>query len=143
MKFDIIVMNPPYQEQKEGFKKTQTLWDKFVIKTIDNLIDGGYLVAVHPSGWRNVDGKFKVIQNIIKSKELIYLEVHNTNDGLKTFKCHTTYDFYCLKNSNRRDNFLTTIKCMDGKTEVVDISEMEFIPNGMFKEIFSLVAKKN
>lgn len=138
-KFDIIVMNPPYQTLKEGNRKSQPLWDKFVIKTISQLIDSGYLVAVHPDSWRRVDGDFKSIGNLIRSKQITYLEVHNTDDGVKTFGVHTTYDFYCLHNTPT--TMVTKIKCMDGTTQRIDISKMEFIPNGMFKEFEKLLAK--
>jgi hypothetical protein len=133
-------MNPPYQELKEGNKKSQALWDKFVIKTVGQLVEGGYLVAVHPSGWRNVDGVFKNVQNLLKSKQLLYLEVHNTDDGIKTFGATTTYDFYCLHNV--ANTMFTKIKCQDGTIERVGISKLEFIPNGMYKEIFNLIAKE-
>lgn len=138
-KFDVIVMNPPYQELKEGNTKSQALWNKFVIKTIDQLVEGGYLVAVHPSGWRDVDGDFKKIQNIFKSKQLSYLEVHSKKDGIKTFGAGTPYDFYCLHNVP--NTMFTKIKCEDGTTERVDISKMEFIPNGMYKTFEKLIAK--
>lgn len=138
-KFDICVMNPPYQELKEGNKKSQALWDKFVIKSINQLVEGGYLVAVHPSGYRNVDGIFKNIQILLKSKQLMYLEVHSKKDGMKTFGASTPYDFYCLHNVP--NTMFTKIKCEDGKVERVDISKMEFIPNGMFKDFEKLIAK--
>jgi len=138
-KFDVIVMNPPYQELKEGNKKSQPLWNKFVIKTVEQLVEGGYLVAVHPSGWRNVDGVFKNVQNLLKSKQLLYLEIHNVNDGIKTFGAATRYDFYCLHNIH--NTMFTKIKCQNGNVERVDLSKMEFIPNGMYKEINKLIAK--
>jgi Eco57I restriction-modification methylase len=139
-KFDVIVMNPPYQEQKEGNRKTQTLWDKFIFKTIENLNEGGYLTAVHPSGWRNVDGMFKDIQKLLRSKQILYLEFHNEKDGLKTFGAETRYDFYCLQNVSCTLN--TKVKCQDGKIERVDISKLEFIPNGMF-DLFKKCLPKN
>jgi hypothetical protein len=138
-KFDVIVMNPPYQNLVEGNKKSQALWDKFVIKTVSQLVDGGYLVAVHPSGWRNVDGMFKKIQNLLKSKQLLYLEIHDVKDGQKTFRASTPYDFYCLHNVP--NTMFTKIKCVDGTIEFRDISKMEFIPNGMFEEFEKLFAK--
>jgi hypothetical protein len=139
-KFDVIVMNPPYQEQKEGNTKTQPLWDKFVIKTISQLIDGGYLVAVHPSGWRNVDGMFKNVQTLLRSKQMLSLEIHDQKDGMKNFNgAITRYDFYCLHNVP--NTMFTKIKCQDGTTERVDISKMEFIPNGMFGAIQKLLPK--
>lgn len=141
-KFDVIVMNPPYQQFfAEQNKKSVPLWDKFVVKSISQLIEGGYLVAVHPDSWRRVDGDFKLIGNLMRSKQITYLEVHNTDDGVKTFGVHTTYDFYCLHNVP--NTMFTKIKCMDGTTQRVDISKMEFIPNGMFKEFEKLIAKGN
>jgi len=140
-KFDIIVMNPPYQELKVGFKKSQPLWDKFVIKAVSDLIEGGYLVAVHPSGWRNISGVFKNVQNLLKNKQVLYLEIHDADNGAKTFGAKTRYDFYCLHNVPCVSN--TKIKCQDGSIEIADISKMEFIANGMFKQIQKLIAKNN
>ena len=143
-KFDVVVMNPPYQEQKPGNKKTQTLWDKFVTKVVEqSLVEEGYLVAVHPSGWRNVDGLFKNTQLLLRSKQILSLEMHNISDGLKTFGAETRYDFYCVKNIDNKGSFITKIKCQDGKIERTNLSKMEFIPNGMFNIIQSLFAKEN
>jgi len=138
-KFDVIVMNPPYNNGSSN--KSNVLWDKFVFKTIDNLNDGGYLVAVHPAGWRNIDGAYKTTQNLLKSKQITYLEIHNEKDGQKTFGATTRYDFYCLQNVPCSVN--TKIKCEDGTIERVDISKMEFIPNGMFKTYQKLLPKRD
>ena len=138
-KFDVIVMNPPYQTLKEGNRKSQPLWDKFVVKTISQLVEGGYLVAVHPERWRNVGKEFSSVGNLLKNKQILYLEIHDYADGLKTFNAKTKYDFYCLHNVP--NTMFTKIKCMDGTTQRVDISKMEFIPNGMFKEFEKLLAK--
>jgi len=139
-KFDVIVMNPPYQMLKEGNTNSQSLWDKFVIKAVTELVDGGYLVAVHPDGWRSVGKGFNKVKQVLKSKQMTYLEVHSQKDGLKTFGATTSYDFYCLHNVP--PTFNTKIKCLDGTTQRVDISKREFIPNGMFKEFDKLIAKK-
>jgi hypothetical protein len=142
-KFDIVVMNPPYQMQQEGFKKTQPLWNLFVKKVVEtSLIEDGYLVCVHPSGWRNIDGAFKNVQMLLKNRQMLYLEIHNADDGIKTFGAATRYDFYCIRNVENLGNFNTKIKCQDGTIERADLSKMEFIPNGMFNKIQKLIAKK-
>jgi hypothetical protein len=140
-KFDIIVMNPPYQELKEGNRKSQAIWNKFVIKTVDQLVESGYLVAVHPSGWRDVDGALKAIQTLLRSKQMLYLEIHNEKDGLKTFGAETRYDFYCLRNVP--NTMFTKIRCQDGTIERADLSKMEFIPNGMYKTFEKLIARND
>ena len=137
--FDVIVMNPPYQELKEGNRRSQALWDKFVIKTVSQLVEGGYLVAVHPDSWRGLGKGFNEVNSLMKSKQILYLEIHNKYDGIKTFGAGTTYDFYCLHNVPC--TMFTKIKCQDGTIERVDISKMDFVPNGMYKEFKKLLAK--
>jgi len=140
-KFDIVVMNPPYQELKDGNTKSQAIWDKFVLKAIDGLNEGGYLVAVHPDSWRGLGKAFNIVRNALKSKQMTYLELHNKFDGAKTFGAHTSYDFYCLHNVP--NTMSTKIKCQDGKIENADLSKMEFIPNGMFNKFQKLMSKKD
>ena len=141
MKFDVIVGNPPYQMQV-GPNKTETIWDKFVINSFKHLNDDGYLAFVHPSGWRNVDGKFKQIQNKILSKNLLYLEIHNEKDGLKTFGAETRYDWYVLHNKNvLKTN--TNIKFQDGSIMQIDVKGLDFLPNDNFEKVYSLIAKNN
>jgi len=139
-KFDIVVANPPYQTQREGDRKTHSLWDKFVEKSISLLSYGGYLNMVHPSGWRNVDGGFKKVQKVMLSKTFLYLSINSSQEGKKTFGATTSFDYYCLINKSNINNVKTKIKCIDGSFEEYCLNNVEFIPNGMFSYIFSLVA---
>jgi hypothetical protein len=142
-KFDIVVMNPPYNNNTGNKGTGHTLWDKFVMKAIEkSLISDGYLVAVHPDGWRNLGKGNDKVKNVLKSKQMLYLELHNTNDGVKTFGVTTAYDYYCLRNTANQGNFNTKIKCTDGTIERADISKMKFIPNGMFDAFQKLMPKK-
>jgi hypothetical protein len=140
-KFDVVMGNPPYQELKEDFKKSQAIWNKFVIKTISYLIDAGYLVVVHPDGWRSLGKGFEDVYNILKSKQILYLEVHDRTDGVKMFGAQTAYDFYCLHNVPYV--IKTKIKCLEGNIEMVDLSELKLIPNGMFNIFRKLIATEN
>ena len=137
--FDVVMGNPPFQE-KVGPNKTETLWGKFIIKSLTILKSSGYLVFVHPSGWRNIDGKFKTIQKEILSRDLQYLEIHNEKDGLKTFSSETRYDWYVLKNE-LVGNTNTIIKFQDGTTNTINVNGLEFIPNGEYEKIMSMIAK--
>lgn len=141
-KFDLIIQNPPYQMRKEGFKKTQPMWHLFVQKSLTLLKEGGYMIMVHPGSWRDIDGSFKDIQNLLKSRQMLYLEIHSRSDGFETFGVGTRYEFYILKN-RKNDGTQTIIKGQNGETIKIDISSLEFIPNGMFEEIFSCIAQKN
>jgi hypothetical protein len=139
-KFDIIIGNPPYQSSSDGEKKSTPIWHHFVEKSIKILINDGYLCFVHPDGWRRVEGKFKHIQTLLKNGQVLYLELHDTKDGVKTFGANTTYDFYCFKNT-KNDNHITTIKCVDGVIENINLKHLEFIPNGKYNEFIKLMAK--
>jgi superfamily II DNA or RNA helicase len=142
-KFDIVVGNPPYQDSpKSDINKTSgsVLWDKFVNKSIDILSNLGYLVFVHPAIWRKpINNKTKIIDilGIFKKFNLMYLEIHDVKDGLKTFNAGTRYDFYCFQKSEKYNN--TTIRDEEGEIINVNIRTMKFIPNKKIDKVMSLI----
>jgi hypothetical protein len=139
MKFDVILGNPPYQE-KVGPKKTESLWNKFFHISIDRLEEGGYLSLIHPNGWRNIEGKYKNVQEKIKSKNLQFLSINNVEDGQKLFNATTPFDWYVLKNVEYEG--ITTIKFQDGSVSQTNISNLDFIPNDNFEIVTSLISNK-
>ena len=143
-KFDVVVMNPPYNSGSDNSGSAHTLWDKFVIKVLeDKLAEDGYLVAVHPDGWRALGVGFQKVKTLLKSKQIIYLQLCDEGDGIKTFGYSTAFDFYCVQNTTNKGNFITKIKGTDGKTIRKNISNVEFIPNGMFEEFYKLIAEND
>lgn len=141
--FNVVVMNPPYNDGNTNHGSAHVLWDKFVIKALEtSLVADGYLVAVHPDGWRNLGKGFDKVKNVLKSRQMLYLELHDLRSGVHTFGVQTAYDFYCVRNTENLGNFNTKIKCMDGTTERADISKLSFIPNGMFNAFQKLMPKK-
>jgi hypothetical protein len=138
MKFDVIAGNPPYQK-KVGPTKTEPIWDKFVLKSFELLKEDGYLSLIHPAGWRNIEGRYKNIQNLIKNKNLLYLKMYSESAALDIFGVNIVLDYYVLQ--NRLDNNSeTTIITHDGNTVKKNLSELEFIPNKNIDELFSLIA---
>lgn len=134
--FDIIVGNPPYQDASGNKGKGHTLWDKFVVISISQLLKpDGYLVYVHPSVWRQPNHP---MLDVIKSKQIVYLEIHDANDGQKTFKASTRYDWYVLKNCKCTKK--TSIKGQDGIVVSENLNDWNFIPNAMFDEIKNLIS---
>jgi hypothetical protein len=110
-----------------------------VQKSIESIKPSGILCFVHPSGWRNVDGKYKETGNIITSKNVRYLEIHNEKDGMNTFGAETRYDWYVLKNEPSENK--TIVKFQDGEIKTIDLTNCKFIPNGSYDKIQSLLAK--
>jgi len=140
-KFDIIMGNPPYQ-MIVGKKKTEPLWNRFVIELVNYINNNGYLVFVHPSGWRNIDGKFKNVQQVIFSRNLKYLEIHNEKDGIKMFHAETRYDWYILKNE-QIEMTKTKIVFQNGDSVRCNVKILEFIPNDNFKLIQKMLSNDN
>jgi hypothetical protein len=139
-KFDIIIGNPPYNDNQNSNGKRgggTSLWDKFVNKYFTILNENGFICNVHPNGWRGL-GKHASIGNLMKSKQILYLEIHDAQDGMRIFGAGTKYDWYTLQNCNAFKE--TKIKDQDGKMNTIDISKLPFIPSGMFEEIISLIS---
>jgi len=137
--FDAVIGNPPYQNFNGA--SNGTLWDKFVLQSFEITKPHGFICVVHPSGWRNVNGKFKKLQKEMFEKNMLYLEIHNESDGIATFKAETRYDWYVIQNNS---NYTTTkIKFEDCKTMNINIRELEFIPNGQYDLVQKLLAKED
>jgi hypothetical protein len=136
--FDLIIGNPPYQNSIGA--SNGTLWDKFVKFSFEITKKDGYICMVHPSGWRNVNGKFKYLQKSIIERNIIYLEIHNEADGILIFNAETRYDWYIIKNTN--EYTITKIKFEDKIIMDINIRELEFIPNGNFDLVQKLLAKE-
>ena len=133
--FDLVIQNPPYNDSSGNKGANHTLWDKFTMKAIESwLKPGGYLVAVHPGNWRQ--GNSEVFP-LFKEKQLCYLEIHNSTDGQKTFKCGTSYDWYILENTSRYTK--TAVVGEDGARSEIDMGEWTFLPNMMHEYIKGLL----
>ncbi len=135
-KFDIIIGNPPYQEQV-GPKKTKSIWNLFVKKSISLLNNDGFMTMVHPSGWRSLDGDFKDVQILIKNN-LLYLEMHDDKDGHEMFGATTSYDWYCY--SKKEVVKETSIKDQNGEIFNINLHNWNFIPAGGFDIFSNLIA---
>jgi hypothetical protein len=136
--FDMVCGNPPYNDASGNKGKGHTLWTIFIEKSLKQwLIPNGYLLFVTPSLWRQPEHP---LQTLMKSKQIIYLEIHDEKDGLKTFRCNTRYDIYLIQNKPYHIN--TTIKTQKGDIIDINLTEWDFIPNYKFPELQKLIDKK-
>jgi hypothetical protein len=132
--FDAVIGNPPYNDASGNKGKGHCIWTNFVEKALKEwLKENGYLVYIHPSLWRQYENS---LLKIMKEKQIIYLEIHNIKDGLKTFNCSTRYDWYILE--NKKNYKKTIIKDEDNELIEENLNEWLFIPNKKFKEIKEL-----
>ena len=145
-KYDIILGNPPFQ-YKEDKLQAQSIWRFFVERSYRLLEKNGYILMIHPSGWRDIGGRERDIFDFMKAHNLIYLNMKDFKTGKKIFDVGTNFDYYLVQNTLMNSN-KTTINDYDntkGKDEEyeIDLNRWEFIPSGKFKDFRQIIAKKN
>ena len=143
--FDIILGNPPYNAS--GTKATgNTIWQLFVKISIKLLKNNGHLCFVHPNGWRKPNtekGKFYgLFEKMTKENTLLYLEIHNTKDGMKQFKCGTRYDWYILQ-KKKNENYKTKILDENNVSYKINLNKYNWLANCELALIDKLIANKN
>ena len=143
--FNMICGNPPYNPTG-GTGTGNTIWQDFTKKTLKEwLITNGYLLFVHPPGWRKPNterGKFtKMFDLMTKENQMLYLEIHGIKDGQKVFNCGTRYDWYLIEKINQYKN--TIIIDEYGKQHEINLSELSWLPNSNILEINKILAKHN
>lgn len=144
--WDLIIQNPPYNqvdkevvENKKGSKiKTQPIWNKFVDKSVSLLKEGGFMVMVHPGGWKDLDGIFKETQNILKERQVLELNINDERKGFQVFGETTSFDYYILKNVKNYTKTKIISECYE---KLVDISKLDFIPSSHFDIYDRILAK--
>jgi len=147
--FDLVVGNPPYQNLQNNISKRgggDLLWNKFVKKSFDLwLIENGFLLFVHPSGWRKPESKKSKFKGLFKlithENQMIYLSIHNTKDGMKTFKCGTRYDWYLVNKTKKCKN--TFISDENNLIHNIDLKNWSFLPNYNFEVVEKLIQEND
>ena len=141
--FDAVIGNPPYNSS--GNTATgNTIWQDFTKKALNKwLISNGYLLFVHPPGWRKPNsnnGRFsKMFELMTKQNQMLYLEIHGIKDGQKMFHCGTRYDWYLIQKTNQYEN--TLIIDENQIQNEVNLSELSWLPNSNILEIKKILVK--
>ena len=149
--FDAVIGNPPYQAPRKKENKTKggggdLLWNKFVKISINKwLIKNGYLCYVHPAGWRKPCGlydtrnKFDGLLDLMtKENYMKYININDTKEGIKQFKCGTRFDWYIIKNTKNIKNTIIN----DENNEIIELnlSNIPFIPNSNINLILNKIS---
>jgi ribosomal protein L30E len=142
--FNMVVGNPPYNSS--GSVGTgNTIWQHFVTKAIkDWLCPNGYLLYVHPPGWRKPNttkGKFNGLFKLIAhDNQMHHLNIHGIKDGMKTFKCGTRYDWYLVEKCT--SEYMTVVVDEKGVKHEIDMEQWEWLPNHSFDLVKKILADK-
>ncbi len=140
--FDLVVGNPPYN-QHGRVGSGNTLWQHFTKVSLNKFLNpNGYLLYVHPAGWRKpcykksqLNGLFKLL---CKDNEMIYLSIHDIKDGKHIFNCGTKYDWYLIKNNNNNNN-ITLIRDKKNIMTQINLNKLDWLPNYNIKNVIKLI----
>jgi hypothetical protein len=135
MKFDVILGNPPYQDNSTGKStKTTDLYSKFFYKCIKHLKKDGIISMIIPSDWVGPNNSvFK--KYIFNSKQIKEICFHPYQKYFKIKKetCNITLDktYFGLCN----------IVDINGKSKLFDLSQQKFLSTEFsrieYREFFS------
>ena len=133
--FDIIMGNPPFQKEQEGKREGgyggRTLWPKFIVKSIELLVDNGYLCFITPPSWRKPE--HKLYNLMTKDNQLLYLHIYSEKQGRQLFNVSQKIDLYVIQNHiPTKDTEI--IDELDNKIEL-DVTKWMFLPNYDFENI--------
>lgn len=133
--FDVIVCNPPFQIEQQGERKgahgNKTLWDKFIIKSLNLLKYNGFLAFITPSSWRRPENKLYNLMT--KQNQLIYLHIFGEKQTLHLFNVLQRVDLYVIEKKPKYQN--TIIVDELGKRREINLSNWEFLPNYNYDDI--------
>lgn len=140
MKFDVVIMNPPYQapqviKNEKGITGGgSTLWDKFLETAIEDMVkDDGYVVSINPSGYRTPNHR---LWNKIK-KGIRRIEMHDHKEGQRVFGKGTRFDELVYSKNGGG----TKVVDEDGNSFDLDLDDWSFLPNGCLELFEKLIAK--
>jgi len=166
-KYDIIIGNPPFQTTKikkyVGSAGNKTLWDKFIVKSLDLLQTNGFLAFITPNSWRRPESKLYEIMT--KENQLLFLHIYSKKDGQTLFGAQTRFDCYIIMGN--QPILLTTVNQDKNKQSIIlnketqykdkhpvllidekgiihqdfDISSWPFLPNYNFNNIKKILVK--
>ena len=140
--FDAVIGNPPYNSS--GNTGTgNTIWQNFTKISLNKLLKpDGYLLYVHPPGWRKPCYKKSQLNGLYKlmthENQMIYLSIHGIKDGQQTFKCGTKYDWYLINNNNN-NNSTTLIRDEENNMVQLNLNKLDWLPNYNIKNVIKLI----
>ena len=131
MKFDVVVGNPPYQDDSKGKNKRWPLWMRFVDKSKKLVKDGGWMAMVTPSSWMSPNDAFASITEY---------DLKHVNLDTKKYFAGVNSSFSSVIVHKVPTSKTTTFESEDSKLEV-DWHNLDMFPNVVTATTISLMTK--
>ena len=133
-KFDAVVGNPPYNQDKskDGFNGL-SLWPYFIESGLQILNDGGYLCFITPGTWMRPSTDIKrskenggskyVFNDFMKNYNTIFIDLGTAKSK---FKVGSSFTWYLIENSKYQGT--TIIRDSNGIEVEVNLDNFDLLP---------------
>jgi len=142
---NIIIGNPPFQKPKTakylGGLGNRTLWDKFVLKSLNRLAADGFLGFITPANWRRPDSDlYRLMTGGTPGAYLRYLHIYGKKAAKDFFGIQSRIDLYVLSKKGDEHPIIVDEK---GETHRnIDPRDWPFLPNYDFPYIKRILVEK-
>lgn len=154
-KFDIILGNPPFNKGgirshtgKQLGEKNETIWTKFVEKSITLLKPEGYLAFIHPLSWLK---KSHSLHNNMLDRHIIWLKLWDNSQSKGMINADIPISLYILQNiiniEKNKTDITSILKRRSLKTtSVVYLDKNYSIPlayHSIFNKLITFIESRN
>jgi hypothetical protein len=154
-KFDIILGNPPYNRGgirshtgKQLGEKNETIWTKFVEKSLGLLKPKGYLAFIHPLSWLK---KSHSLHNEMIDRHIIWLKLWDNSQSKGMINADIPISLYVLKNivniEKNNTEITSILKRRSLKTTSVEYLDKNYsIPlayHSIFNKLITFIESRN
>lgn len=116
MKFDVITTNPPYQSDRTVHKNNvSALWQKIMIRLPRVIKSRGWLLSIHPVGWRNFKGRYIQTRKMYNNLNVTYIRMLSLAECMQWFNCTLRADIIVAQHDTQYSG-----------TEVCDIKGFKY-----------------
>lgn len=145
-KFDIILGNPPYNENGTKHKGNKNIYVFFSLNSLKILKQSGYLLFIHPSAWRLPNHKIQQTQTNLNSiythLNIIYLNMRTANQTKSLMNILMNVDIILIQNT-KNIGLKTIIKDTKNITSFYKIEPDSLICNYGFTILEKIKSKIN
>jgi len=144
--FDIIIGNPPFQNDTSGetAQGKHDLYPLFVNYSFTILNDKGYLLFVTPPKWRAPDktGNLSKMWDIFQQYNFIFLKIFSPDETNRIFNgINARVDYFLVQKSPSKSS--TRIIDEENKEYNINMTKLPFIPNHDIQTIRNIITTES
>ena len=147
-KFDIILMNPPYQDNDaKGNRKAKSdnLFSRFLQLAVNDLVhEHGFLALITPISWMTPSETNGLYAEIFKPNTLHYLNLGHAKKHFPTVG--STFSWYVLQKKKAEQGHLTKVQSLHKRknySDKIDLStyNLDFLPSILNQKTLDILQK--